>query len=107
VRVLGIDPDLHNTAVAVADECDIIHVRTVSVDREVKSRDAVVKMVQALWCHLPLILQEFGPVSVICVEGQIIYDTKGRSKGTQNPKSILMLGQVAGAALGLAQSWAV
>lgn len=106
MKVLGVDPDLHNTALAVADSLEIVHMQVVSIDAKLKGRDAVVAMCQALWCHMPHFVEASGSVSAVVVEGQRIYEkSKANPQGTPNPQSILWLGQVAGAALMAAQTY--
>jgi hypothetical protein len=97
---LGIDPDLHNTGIALLDGAGaMVETWCVTIPTKLKGEAAVVSMAAAL--HLWLMdLSEF-PGSVftgmtVVVEGQEIYRGK-----TPNPMDILRLGQVAGAAVGV------
>lgn len=98
---LGIDPDLHNTAVALVRDGRVEYVEVIRVDKKLKDADAVKAMCIEIgrWeRNEPL----FDPESVmgialdaLVVEGQELY--RGQ---TGNPADILRVGQVAGAAVG-------
>ena len=93
--VLGIDPDLHQTAFAlVQDEpfVKILRVEVLSIPETLKGTDAVVAMSSALGAAP----YRYAGTSLVVVEGQQIYLGSGQAR----PDSILRLAQVAGAALG-------
>lgn len=103
MKVLAIDPDTHTTGIVVASEREVHLAYCLAIKDALKGRDAVVEMCKALWCAMgPLIARAGGGIELVCVEGQRIY--VGRTK---NPESILMLGQVAGAAFTAAMTYAV
>lgn len=98
---LGIDPDLHSSAVALCSEERVLRVAVGRVPSKVTGRPAIEAMVQAVWTavqgvHAQWRAPELEAVSVIVVEHQQIYG--GAGKGTKNWDSIMMLGPVTGAA---------
>lgn len=91
--ILGVDPGLHSTGLAVCSLNEILELAIVSVPGDLTEDDAVIAMVRALQLKLPW----WGGIEHVVVEGQQIYLGK-----THNPDSILRLSQVAGACV----SWA-
>ena len=100
---LGLDPDLHNTGLAVLDEeGDVAHVEVIRVPKSYVGESAVQKMIQEMARRLPMLM---GTLDIIpdpeyfscTVEGQQIYMGKGQAR----PDSLLLLAQVAGAAAGI------
>jgi len=92
---IGIDPDLHNTGIAVVDADSILAVGVAKISAKLKGDEAVVEMCEELARFF-----DFHPAfnhhaKIGVVEGQQLYRGK-----TKNPDSILRLAQVAGAAVG-------
>jgi hypothetical protein len=94
---LGVDPDLHSTALALADEKRVVAVKVIRVDKSLRGSDAVVQMCRilgnsfrSLW---PILKTPFGLV----VEGQH-YHTKG-SLEKATPEDLINLSAVSGACL--------
>jgi len=90
--VVGIDPDLHNTGVAIILDGVVESVNVCRVPKSLKGEAAVQAMLKQLSVDLPLWLEGVSFHGV--VEGQQIY--YGKSK--VSPDSILLLSQVAGGA---------
>ena len=99
---VGIDPDLHNTGIAVVEsparggKFTILEAHIAKVDREYTSLHAVLDSIKGIhkWsCHTT------HKPDIVVIEGQEIYAGK-----TKNPESILRLAQVAGAAVGISQT---
>lgn len=91
--ILGIDPDLHTTGVAVLDtECKTIEVGVAHVSPKRRGDNAIVDMSEALE-DLMDCMTMFGDISII--EKPELY--RG---GKASPKSILDLAMVAGIATG-------
>lgn len=91
---LGIDPDMHEMPLAIVDENGaLVHVQIIEVSKKITGREALVAMISELQ------LTVYPPFShMACtVEAQEIYQF-GQSK-TKNPKSIMFLATVAGAAM--------
>jgi Holliday junction resolvasome RuvABC endonuclease subunit len=88
---IGIDPDLHATAIAIVIDRRLTHVKVAKVGRSITGSDAVTAMAERL-----ATLAEGNQVypDLLVVEGQQIYVGK-----TKDYDSILRVGQVAGAAL--------
>lgn len=92
---LGIDPDLHNTGIAIADKTGkIVHVDCCCVHRKLKGSNAVIEMAKVLDVQLA----KYKMLHV-AVEGQTI-----NFKQTRNPGDILHLAHVAGIAVGIIAS---
>jgi len=90
---IGIDPDLHSTAIAWLDgKGKLVEVYTTSVHKNFKGREAAINTTEQLRDFAPL-LTVLG-TQAIAVEGQEIYQG-----GNSRPKDILMLATVAGACL--------
>ncbi len=95
---LGVDPDLHCTAFAVvSQEREVIDLWTAETKGET-GQAACVAMARAL-AHTPRRAHKHE-IKTAAIEGQDIYVGRGR---TQNPKSIMLLASVAGAALMLVE----
>lgn len=93
--VLGIDPDLHTTGMAVVrSDMKLLAVAVARVPSQIKGEVAVVKMSEVCNFFIEHMVAEHH-ITTIVVEGQEIYLGK-----TRNPKSILQLAQVAGSCLG-------
>lgn len=94
---MGIDPDMHQMPVVVVDETGkLCHVQIVEVDKKLTGREALVEMVNKL--QLTDLSESFeSAVCATTIEAQEIYQF-GASK-TKNPKSIMFLATVAGAAM--------
>jgi len=89
---LGVDPDLHNTGLAIADKNgNIVWVGCCSVPRDCKGSNAVIAMAKAL----DETLANYKMLHVV-VEGQTI-----NFKQTRNPGDILHLAHVTGIIVGL------
>lgn len=101
--VLGVDPDLHSTALALADEHRVYAVELVQVDKKLKGEDAVIAMCEGVFVRIEdflnanaehtLASDELGAV----VEAQQLY--LGGSKSKATPEDLLNLANVTGAAL--------
>ncbi|MCP4897869.1 MAG: crossover junction endodeoxyribonuclease RuvC [bacterium] len=104
---LGIDPDLHDTGLALCASDRVLAVGVVRVARKLTGDAAVLRMSKALAEYIPPWMAQlqghegFNPAALdaLVVEGQELYLVK-----TGNPDSILRLAQVAGAALSVAQA---
>jgi hypothetical protein len=100
---LGLDPDLHNTGLAVVDEEGLVaHVEIIRTAKCFIGEEAVQKMIQELARRLPMLMGTLDiipdPEYLSCtVEGQQIY----LGTGAARPDSLLLLAQVAGAAAGI------
>lgn len=96
--VLGIDPDLHNTAAAIIGTSGLFDVKVFNVSLTHKGPQAVTTMIEELTMSMgSWLLATRAELSAVVVEGQQIYSyTKARHD------SILMLAQVAGAAAAVA-----
>lgn len=93
--ILGIDPDLHNTGLALADAHRVYAVRLVTVDKNLKGEDAVIAMCAAL---PPVMASLLGSgVEGIVVEAQELYLGGDAPKG--KPEDLFNLANVTGAAL--------
>lgn len=94
---LGCDPDMHSMSFAAVDETLAIRwVGIVRVPDTLKEQDAAIAMIQQL-AHYNYPVFTDHNIMAGAVEAQEIYLT-GPSK-TKNPRSILHLGNVAGAGL--------
>lgn len=97
---LGVDPDLHNTGLALADHERVYAVRIVTVPGKLKGERAVVEMCKQVRFAIPQLLSEHyqerngAEVAGGVVEGQQRYVGKG---GT--PDVLINLACVAGAAI--------
>lgn len=93
---IGIDPDLHNTGIVLLrDDRRVTEVNCITASGN-KEEAAVIAMTQALdctWFHERF----YDKVVVVTIEAQEIYLGK-----TKNPRNIMHLAQVAGAAMGIA-----
>lgn len=95
---LGIDPDMHTLPIAVVDETGkLVNLQIVEVSKKLTGRDALVAMVRELSTACISFKEQLGRIVCATVEGQELYQF-GPSK-TKNPKSIMFLATVAGAAL--------
>lgn len=97
--LIGVDPDLHHTGLALlnGDTGAVLDVLCITANGKTRE-DAVVAMVHALdvpW-FIDHDLDDMG--IVVVVEAQELY----LGGGTQNPRNIMHLAQVAGAALAAA-----
>lgn len=105
---VGVDPDLHNTGIAVIDnDGKCILACSCKVSRQFKGRSACIEMAEEIRkaaANIDAIVGAFcetgkdAKASVLCVEGQELY--RGNDAATKNPRSIMFLASVAGAALG-------
>lgn len=105
---VGVDPDLHNTGIAVIDnDGKCILACSCKVSRQFKGRSACIEMAEEIRkaaVNVDAIVGAFcetgkdAKASVLCVEGQELY--RGNDAATKNPRSIMFLASVAGAALG-------
>lgn len=95
---IGIDPDLHCCGIAtIDDKGKVTRCLTVKTPKKLfKGRDAVVAMIESLQVAQ---FYEMDTDHVLCVEAQEIYLGQ-----TKNPRSIMLLATVAGAALALPAS---
>lgn len=95
---LGIDPDTHDMPVAEVDEAGkLVRIDMLTVSKKLTGRDALIEMCSKLnTCSKGIALCEKYFIAVT-VEGQELYQF-GKSK-TANPKSIMFLATVAGAAM--------
>lgn len=96
---LGCDPDLHTTAFAVVDENMRLQqeegcLKIVKVHEKLTGPDAVKEMVVILGAMTPA-----WPIGSFAVEAQQIIPS-GKNR-TRRPQDIVLLGHVAGAALGM------
>lgn len=99
----GADPDLDTTSIAAVDEsCKVRYVAVAKSGAQAKDREAVVPAVKALyeWVLDPYlrVVRTGQQVGGIAVEAQEIYRGVGDAS-TKNPRSLLLVGNVAGAAL--------
>lgn len=95
---LGIDPDMHTMPVAVVDEAGkLVHVEVFEVPKTITGRDALIEMVSQMRNVKNSRAIHHHHIHVVTVEGQELYQF-GPSK-TKNPKSIMFLATVAGAAM--------
>lgn len=101
--VLGIDPDLHSTALALADERHVYAVATVQIDKKLKGEEAVADMARwlvtfggPLSTFIDRAMRRGWAPSHVVVEGQQL--KLHQSKNTR-PEDLFRLAQVAGAAL--------
>lgn len=91
---IGIDPDLHNTGIAVVEDGKVILARVISIAENLKGADAVIEMAQVVQRECHYLELEFEVLDAVVVEGQEIY------RGvTGNPMDMLRIAQVAGAAV--------
>lgn len=101
---VGIDPDLHTTAIAVADLHEVYHIEVVRSSNNLKGHDAVLDQIQRLAMALPRLLEHplYDPATLV-VESQRIYERHQKA----NPNSLLPVAQVAGGAVGVCEGrWA-
>lgn len=102
---LGVDPDLHTTALAFADEAKVYAVKVVRVDAKLKGVDAVVAMCRAIeleafaFVHgdCKQIHDVLAPPTGLVVEGQRYHHGRGGPKA--NPEDLINLATVSGSAL--------
>lgn len=94
---IGVDPDLHTPSVACVDfRGAVVGLWVGRVIKELKGADAVIASAKAITEHLRV--ATYG-AQVAAIEGQDLY--LGGDRATKNPKSILAVAQVAGAAVGV------
>ncbi len=101
--IIGIDPDLHCTGVAITQGTTLISAHVAKVPTQVKG-DKVkgAAAVNAMALAVADLLGELNlRYDMAVIEGQQIYSGK-----TRKPESILLLAQVAGSCLSLAQFYA-
>ncbi len=96
---IGIDPDLHNTGLALlnGDTGEVIEVKCVSSSGK-KEEEAVIAMARALRFEWFPGYTYLDTPSTVVIEAQEIY----AGGGTKNPRNIMHLAQVAGAAIAIA-----
>ena len=102
--VLGIDPDLHNTGLALADATRVYAVGLVQVGKGLKGEDAVRAMCGRIAHDLESFVEDYYDEvgeryhEFLCVvEGQQLY--LGGQKKKSKPEDLLNLANVTGAAL--------
>lgn len=95
MRTLGIDPDLHTLAYAEWEDGPR-SAGIITVSRKLKQQDAVVQMVDALAMHLE---PDRHDITRVAVEAQTLQRTGPRQH--KRPQDIVVLGNVAGAVLGV------
>jgi len=98
--VLGIDPDLHNTAAAIVGTSGVYDVKVFSIEKKYKGERAVAEITIQLVNDLSQWLWKIThsiTISAVVVEGQKIY-----SYTKADHTAIIHLAQVAGVALGAA-----
>lgn len=102
---IGIDPDLHHTAVAIADaEGYIIQVKCLTIPSKLKQTEAVKATAFELSRQLyPLVHNaslkgdEYRKKYFFIEDQELVYASKGKKKA--NPRDLHLLGQVSGAAI--------
>lgn len=99
---LGIDPDLHDTAIASWDNQGPVAAHVVSVTRKLTGTDALLAMMHALSAPWPEFARQHITRDVIlpdwcAVEGQEL--RRGPGGHHARPEDIVRLGQVAGMAV--------
>lgn len=112
MKCLAIDPDTHTAGIVVVSieqTTPVLHLaKCLEIPSRYKKSGAVLEMTKALWCAMPHYVAEAGGgIDLIVVEGQQIYTSEAGHARTKNPTSILMVGQVAGAAMLAAMAFAV
>lgn len=91
---IGIDPDLHNTGIAVVDSTGrVITVECVSVAASLRADHAVVAMSGALVNAMRFYDQTYA-INTVAIEGQTI-----SFRQTRDPNSIIQLAHVTGCAV--------
>lgn len=101
MRVLGIDPGTRRTGFAVLDGLEVKGVACAATPSSLKGRDAVLHMVPNLeLCMLKLFFEDPTEPDVIVVENQAVHH--GTTKNRSRPQDLILLAQVAGAALAYA-----
>lgn len=92
---LGIDPDLRTPAIAIVDDDLVVALEVLKVDRKEfpDQVSAVMENTRQLSNTIPRMYAKYLP-DIFVVENQTI-----RMYGRSRPRDILVLGQVAGAAL--------
>lgn len=89
---MGIDPDMHTMPVVIIDIVGKLkQIAIIKVAKEFTGREALIEMAKAVK------VTGTWAINALCVEGQELYQF-GSSK-TKNPKSIMYLATVAGAAM--------
>lgn len=102
MTVMGIDPGIHITGIAVTDETTCYAVDVVSISKELKKEDAVRKMILELQKEIFYFIEllDMNRISLpklIVVESQEIYPGKNKCKY----EDLINLSKVAGAAAGV------
>lgn len=96
---IGIDPDLHTTAIAVADLEKVRHLEVVRVPSKLKGHDAVLAMAQE---SRRVCMIEHAVEAIPVIESQRVYSRHDKA----NPNSLILLAQVTGAFLNdLENTW--
>ena len=91
---IGIDPDLHTTAIAVVSDGRLSHIAVCRVPKTKKGAAAVIEMASSIITPVLALERQLDHIDAFAVEGQQIYAGK-----TKNYNDILHLSQVAGIAL--------